>query len=229
MSERTSIWGLRGLALAIALVFWFFVALDNRAEQLSEKQVEANITYNTPRGMIILDPVQKASVRLRGPTREVRNLNPYMVDVLIEVGRAQPGSVEVNLEPRNVLLPEGLEVVSIEPNQIKLRLDREITRLVPVVPRLVGEPAAGAVAEPAQVIPSTALVSGPSSRVEELRTLSTNPVRLDGHALNFEESTAVVSPDPLVQVLQPATVVVRVPMRPPGSADRSPDRRRGER
>ena len=43
-------------------------------------------------------------------------------------------------------------------------------------------------------------------------------VFIRGHALDFEESVAVVSPDPLVQVLQPV-VVVRIELDIPNTGD----------
>lgn len=209
MSERWHLWGLRLLALALAVLGWFIVALEER-ERMSEKQVETGVTYNSPQGMIILDPTELVRVRVRGTTTRIRNLNPFLVDVVVELDRAAPGRVDVHLGPENVVMPEGLEVVSIEPNVISLHLDREVTRMLPIEPRLVGEPAAGAVATEAMVRPNHAMVSGPESRIDGVGTLSTSPVDLDGHALNFEEQVAVLSPDPLVKVVQPAVVSVRV-------------------
>ena len=49
-----------------------------------------------------------------------------------------------------------------------------------------------------------------------------------GHALSFEETVAVVSPDPLIQVVQPSKVSVRVPMRQPGTADGADTARKPE-
>jgi hypothetical protein len=48
--------------------------------------------------------------------------------------------------------------------------------------------------------------------------LSTLPVSLDGHALTFDESVAVVPPDPLIQIGQPSQVTVRVPIQPASEA-----------
>ncbi len=66
--------------------------------------------------------------------------------------------------------------------------------------------------EPLQV-----LVRGPESRVSQLPALTTTPVSLDGHAFDFEEQAAVISPDSLVRVVQPAVVLVKVRMDLPNS------------
>jgi len=218
MNETSRTWGLRLLALSIAVGFWFSVSFEER-EALSERLVEASVSYNRPRGFVILDPVRIVNVRLRGSSKLIRQLNPYQVNVQVELAQTQPGTVTVNLGPENVLMPDGLEVVSIEPNAIRVELEREISQRLPVVPRLVGEPAAGSIVEEPAVFPNLVLVTGPESLLAKVQSLSTRPVDLSGHALSFEETVAVVTPDPLIQVVQPSKVSVLVPMHQPGTAD----------
>ena len=103
-------------------------------------------------------------------------------------------------------------MVSIKPSQLTLRLDREKTVRLPVLPQFVGEPAAGATRGEATVIPPQVQVVGPESMIDRVSHLDTAPIRLDGHALDFEEVVNVVSPEPLVQVLQPSRVRVKVPL-----------------
>jgi YbbR domain-containing protein len=225
MSDSARTWSLRLLALGIAIGVWFSVSFEDR-EALTERLVEASVSYNRPRGFVILDPVPTVNVRLRGSSKLVRQLNPYQVDVQVELAQTEPGSVSVNLGPENVLMPEGLEVVSLEPNTIRVELEREMTQRMPVVPHLVGEPAAGAVADEPEVFPNQVLVTGPESLLARIQSLSTRPVNLNGHALTFEETVAVVPPDPLIQVVQPSKVSVRVPIRQPGPADSAGEARK---
>ncbi len=139
--SKTGVWGLRLFALLAAVGVWFSVSFVKR-ERVSEKLIDATVTYNPSRGLIILDPLQTVKVRLRGPDRQIRTLAPHVVDVVIEVSGVAAGTLDVQLGESNVLRPEGLEVVAIEPNSIPLRLDREKTQMLKVSPRLVGEPAA---------------------------------------------------------------------------------------
>ena len=227
MNEPARTWGLRLLARSIAVGVWFSVSFEDR-EALSERMVEASVSYNRLRGFVILDPVGTVNVRLRGSSRLIRQLNPYLVSVQVELAQTQPGTVNVNLGPENVLMPDGLEVVSIEPNVIRVELERELSQRLPVVPRLVGEPAAGSIVEEPEVFPNLVLVAGPESLLARIQSLSTRPVDLNGHALSFEETVAVEPPDPLIQIVQPSKVSVRVPMRQPGTADGADTARKPE-
>lgn len=218
MSDRGRTWALRLLALGIAIGIWFNASVEDRLVP-SEKVVEADISYNRPRGFIIMNQVRNVNVRLTGSKKAIRQLNPYMVDVQVALSQSQEGLAIITLGPENVLTPDGVEVVSIEPATIRVELEKEIPKRLPVVPNLVGQPAAGAVMDEPEVFPSQVLVTGPKSLLAQVDSLSTQPIRLDGHAVTFEQTVRVVPPNPLIQVDQPAQVTVRIPMRQPGRTD----------
>jgi len=212
MTEHAGRWGLRALAVAGALTVWFFSSVEKR-ERISEKVVDASVTYNLPRGTVLLDPIQSVKVRLRGPDRQLRTLSPWAIDVVIDVSDSSGGGLDVvHLTAADVERPDGIDAVSIEPNSIPVRLDVEAARTLPVVPRIVGEPAGGSVPGDVVTIPDGALVRGPQSLLANLDSLTTSPVSLDGHAFSFDQTVSVIPPDPLIRVVQPTTVLVRVPM-----------------
>ncbi len=136
-------WGLRLLAVALAITAWFVFSIEKR-EQLSEKVIEATIRYDNFPGLIVVERQESVRVGVRGTVSKMRTLNPFSVDVSVELSNPDKGVFEVPLTSDNVFLPEGLEVVSIEPNIIRVKLDREAAQLLPVLARLEGEPAAGA-------------------------------------------------------------------------------------
>ena len=137
----------------------------------------------------------------------------------VTLADSAPGTLDLHLGPENVLRPEEVEVVSVEPNTLRLRVDREGQRTLPVLPRIVGEPAAGASPLTPAVFPPTAVVAGPQSLISSLASVTTSPISLDGHALTFAQTVPVVSPDPLVRVLEPTTVTVQIPMESPDAGD----------
>ena len=215
MSERRNLWGLRLLALALAVLAWFLATADRRETRTGNTAVEASVNYSTQEQMMILEAVEEVRVGIRGTSSQIQNLNPFQVSVSVDLRNAETGTREVNLTPRDVLLPEGLEVISIEPNQFVVELDRVVQEIRPVEENLVGEPAAGAVVLSSEVVPQQVLISGPESLVSELRSLVTSPVSLNGHALDFEQRAQVVSPNAKIQIVQPVVVTVRVELEIP--------------
>lgn len=212
MSDRARTWGLRLLALLIALSIWYRVSLEDR-ETLTERTVEAAITYDRPVGYIILDQVSSVDVRLRGTNRRIRDLTPYQVNVQVNLDQTQEGTIDITLEPSNVQVPQGFKVVSIEPSKIRVELDEEVSQSLPVEPFLVGRVPTGYRSLAPEVLPTTVLVTGPKSLVARLRALNTRPVSLTGRTETFEDSVTVISPETLVQVAHPSKVVVRIPIQ----------------
>jgi len=214
MDERKARLGLRLVSLLLAVVLWLVVTLE-RTENQSVRVVESALTFETPNNLILIDPPRSVTVRLRGRTEDVKNLNPQMVAVLVDLRQiTEPGVFGVQLNNDNVLLPGDLEVVALEPSIIDLDLDVVESRNLPVRVELSGEPAAGAELLGFQTQPNQVMATGPRSILSGLTSLSTAAVSLDGHALNFEEVVEMRPPNPLVTA-QPSRVRVTLELQPP--------------
>ncbi len=222
MRREVSLWPYRIGALLIAIALWFAIAAEKR-ELESEKVVEASVTYNTPRRVVLLNRVGEVRVLVQGSRKEIRRLRPFDVDVLVDLSGGKPGLVTVNLTPDDVALPnDNLTVISVDPKTLTLRLDDEVEKRLPVEVTFAGEPAAGAILAGATATPASVLVAGPASRLGDLQRLKTSPVTLDGHAFTFEREVSLVVPEPLLRVLQPGTVSVQVRLEQPPSGRSGP-------
>jgi YbbR domain-containing protein len=214
VSGRAGRWGLRILAFVGAIVVWWITSVETR-ERISEKVVDASLSYNSTRGLILLDPIQTVKVRLRGPDRRIRAIAPFALDVVVDVQTTEPGTLPIQLRAENVLAPDEVEIVSIDPNVLEVRLDREAVIEVPILVRLIGEPAGGTVPGEPVPRPNRARIRGPATIVSGITSVSTSPISLDGHALDFTQTVSVVPSDPLVRIVEPTFVTVQIPMRVP--------------
>ncbi len=220
MREQQGHWLLRLISLLIAAALWYVIAAEKR-ELESEKQIEASVTYNTPKGVVLLDRVSQVRVLVRGRNREIRRLRPFDVDVLVDVPASAKGPLTVNLTPDNVDLPsENLTVVSVEPKNLTLRLELEVQKRVPVEIDLAGEPAAGAIVTARSVLPKEVTIAGPASLMQRVGRVQTSRISLDGHAISFEREVALVTVDPLIRVVEPASVTLSVILEQPTNTNR---------
>lgn len=219
MSERNNdsgrLWGLRAVALSLAVGLWFGISLSNR-DATATKAVEATVSYFTPDGLVLIDQPNSVKVTVSGPESEIRTLIPYLVQVQIDLRGKTPGSVSVGVAADDVTLPHpDLSVTSIDPNLLTLDLDRSITRELPLEAWITGEPAAGArvLRDQIAIDPPEATVAGPARFVEPLDKLDLTPINLDGHAdEQYKEMVTVVSPNPMVRIVDPTRVEVTIPM-----------------
>ena len=200
------------LAFVIAVVVKFAVHED---EQPANRVIEAQVTYNLPSDdLVAYELVDTVRVGLRGKPSEIAQQTIFNVQVIVDVPEDRLGPIDIALTAQNVRTEEDFDVISLEPNRFSIQVERRQQATLRIVPQLLGEPAAGARHLEPIVQPAMALVSGPESKVRQLLELQA-PVRLDGHARTFTGTVRVVSPDSLVQVIEPTFVVVEVPMEEP--------------
>ncbi len=199
------------LALVLACLLWYGVALERRA-RVSERQVEAAVTFvNVPAEMVITSDVPRfLLLRVRGPESRLRDLDVARTGVLIDLRGAAEGEREFTIERRNVFVPSGVEVVAVLPVQVPVRLERLIHEQVPIRPRVAGVPAAGHAVGEVTVTPATVRVFGPRLQLAGLGGMITEVVNVEGAEQTVEAAVAVRSSHPLVRVEDPLVVHVRV-------------------
>jgi YbbR domain-containing protein len=169
------------------------------------RAIPENLEINT-------ESVPRAEIRVRGPRRIIRSLQPADIYAEIDLVGMKPGERTFDLTAEQVHKPSELEVVQVVPNQFHLTFDTRLTRQVPVRPRVFGNFAAGYQIRQVTADPAAISISGPRKRVEAVEAAITDPVDASGtidHATFVRH--AYVS-DALVQVMDPNPVHVTVIM-----------------
>ena len=174
--QRTVVqnFGLKLTSLLLAVGLWFVVARDPIAE------VEMNVPiefHNLPENLEIDSAnYTQAQIRVRGPERVIHRLQMSDVRAQINLANVSPGERTFDLTPRQVHVPQDLEVVQVIPTQFQLSFDTRTTRTVEVRARVIGTFAGGM--RVAQVIadPSSIMITGPRRRVEAVESATTDPV-----------------------------------------------------
>ena len=128
--------GIKLLSLALSVGLWLAVASDPPAEVAVTVPIQfLNIPENLE---ISTESIPQAQVRVRGPQRIVRRLQPSDISAEIELNGMKAGERTFDLTAQQVHKPRGLEVEQIIPNQFHLTFDTRLTRQVPVRPRAFG-------------------------------------------------------------------------------------------
>ena len=124
----------------------------------------------------------------------------------------KPGEVEITIRPQHINVPENVEVVSIDPNKVRFRVEELRQRAVPIRPYLEGTAPSGYIVGQATADPPLALCSGPASQIVKLAEVTTERIIMTGRTGTFVQSVAVISDTPLVRVISPLTTQVTVPV-----------------
>jgi hypothetical protein len=204
--------GLKAVALAIASLLWFAVSRDSDVERTLRVPLEFQ---GMPAGLeIVGDVPATVDVRVRGQSGLLGRLDPGDVVAVITLEGVRPGSRLFHLLTDEVRVPFGLKVTQVSPPTVSLEFERSATKLVPVVPAVEGEPAAGYVATRVTSEPSAIEVVGPESRLRELTSATTEPVSIEGRSGRVREDVTVGVEDATLRVSAARSATVTVEIEP---------------
>lgn len=215
MLERLLVnWPFKLLAVSLAFGIWISITGDVRIVQ----DFQTPLTVALPEDrMLSTDPPTTVTVRLRGTETTLRRLDALRLAVSVDLRDGIVGERDISLTLDALSgVPRDVDVEFIEPDRLKLTVDRKVLRRLPVEPTFLGRPPAGFTLYSAEVDPKVLLVEGPESEVGSLEVLRTNPIRLDTFTRPIETITDTVPDSPHVSVVdaRPVKVMVLVDATP---------------
>jgi|SRR5579884_1623022 YbbR domain-containing protein len=202
--------GLKITSLLIATGLWLAVS----TEPVSEAAVNVAIVFrNMPENLeISSENIPSEQIRVRGPERAVRRLQPSDVHVEIDLSGMKPGERTFDLTSTQVTLPEKLQTVQIVPSQIHLAFDQRITRTIPVKPRVIGTFATGYEIGEVEADPANVEIIGPRRSVEAVENATTDPIDVSGLLGRTTVLRHAYVSDPLIQVTNSRPVRITIIM-----------------
>jgi YbbR domain-containing protein len=205
--------GLKIVSLLLAFFLWFSI---NVSERDAEGTLEIPLRVRSLAvGLIVTNqPAKPVSVTVRGPRTILDGVDERRTRVSLDLGTATPGEIRIELNGDMIRpeLPRRLKVVRIEPARVKVRIERLARKRLPVRPELAGIPPLGYTAE-ASVSPGEVDVSGPASRVEDLKEIKTEAVELHGAPEPLQRSALLSWAGDFVSFV-PDHVIVNVHFQP---------------
>jgi YbbR domain-containing protein len=212
--------GLKLISVVLAAGLWLAVSRDEQAEVPVEVPIEfRNIPENL---QISSEHIPEAQIRLRGPERLIRRVQPSDVHLDVDLAGSKPGERTFDLTAEQVHQPFGVQVMLVVPTQLHLSFDTELQRRVEVRPRVVGQFATGYSIDRVIALPPTISISGPRRRVEAVEAAITDPVDVSGIMQRGIFVTHAYVSDPMVQVIGPTSIRVNVIMKQTPSSTPAP-------
>jgi YbbR domain-containing protein len=199
---------LKIIALVTAVLLWSAVAQQQMIEIAYSVPIEF---HQVPEDLeITTEVVPQAQVRLRGPSRRIREMNAGDVHPVVDLATVQPGERTFDLTTAQVHVPYDVEVVQIIPAHVRLAFDRRASKQIPVRPRVVGSLPSGFAIASITADPPAITVVGPERRVSAVDSAQTDPIDASGVVGQASFTTNAYVADPLVRELRPTPVRVTV-------------------
>jgi YbbR domain-containing protein len=203
-------WFIKLFSLILAALLWVVVS----SETSSEIAVEAPLEYrNIPPDLeVATQTTTMAQVRLRGATNRIQGVSAQDITMTVDLGATKPGESVFPLNAQNVSAPFGVEVVQVSPSRVRIKLERTVSRQLPVRAVIEGKAAPGFEVFEIRVTPGEVEVQGPESAIEGIESIPTVPVRVEGEQSSVREFVDL-DPGESVRPMNSSPVEVQVDIR----------------
>lgn len=200
--------GLKVVSIGLAALLWVVVS----GEQIVERALRIPLEFtNLPAQLeVVGDPPTTVDVRVRGSSGALSRIATGELVAIVDLRAARSGQRLFHLTGNDVRAPFGIDVVQVTPSSVSIRFEPSVTKKVPIVPSVEGEPAPGFVVGTVTADPPTVEVIGPAGALQALTEAITEPVSVSGAAGPITETVTVGSPDPSVRLKSPAPQGARV-------------------
>jgi len=204
--------GLKGLALAISVALWWFVAGESNVQYGFSVPIELR---NVPAGMAITNKVERlVDVRLTGPSTLVATVPRNEVTAVVDLSGARPGRTVYPLTEQSIKVPIGVRVLRIHPDSLEVALARLERRRLPVSARIAGDSRlksriARVTVDPPEL--EVEALPADFSRLESLSTEELSPEKPEGV---FSARARVDLAEGHAKIVGNSTVRVTVQFRP---------------
>lgn len=193
-------------SLALACVLWVFI----RGEKLVEMSVNIPVKFqNLPSGTIMTGDVpDMIRLKIRGTKLRMGKMDddfftPYVID--LEGAKMGPNNFWIYAEDFKV--PFGVNINRIQPQIIHVILSKTVMKPVSIEANIVGTPLPGFQMKSVIINPTQVQVRGDQTQLDEIKTLTTEEISLEGREKSFEGDFTVDLKGYRANVLTPAVHV----------------------
>jgi YbbR domain-containing protein len=201
------------LSLVIALFLWLYVL--SSADTKVEKIVDAH--FILPDGFAIVNkPIKSLKYSLNGPRALVRSLTNKKDHINLNIKnifKPNVDSYEFSTRLVGIKFPFGVNVESVEPKNIIIKIEKQITKKFPIKLQTTGEVPSDHKMIKWKLNPSQVVVSGPKSLVSKITEIRSMVIPLNGISESGVKKLNLINTDERIKFSQ-STVEYKYEIQP---------------
>ncbi|OGO18550.1 MAG: hypothetical protein A2Z14_19270 [Chloroflexi bacterium RBG_16_48_8] len=204
------------LAFVLALTVWVAAvsADDPTVEKPMDELVPINYLPPVEELQVVGELPQVARLTIRAPQSVWEKISLETVSIQVNLFNYEAGTHEMGLKAQYDLRP--LRIINIEPATISFTLETILTKEIPIIVNVMGDPAIEFDAKEATFQPETALIRGPASAVNRVIELRSD-IEITGARQDVEQEIPLLAYDQDGQIVEgietePRVVYIIVPI-----------------
>ena len=186
---------LKLISLFFAIILWFYITPVVSRDTLEMNYALPLQLKNIPEDMIVTGKVEDhINVRLKGRQSIIRDLDPDELNVSLNLSGAREGARYYTLDHDNLNVPGKVDVVSMNPQKIKIEIVRLMRKEVDVKANISGKPASGYRIKSVSVSPAKIILEGPESEIIKAPLMEDININVSGRRSSFSKEVKVKIP-----------------------------------
>lgn len=168
------------IALGLASLVW--ISVVNKIGVMS-KIARVPVILSVPKNLILMDEEPpRVTLKIVASEKRLKQLYPtnFIIRKQIDEKRFVPGEpYELSITSEEIKAPVGVNVVEVEPNSVFVNLDKVVSRVVKVKPKINGAPPSGYTVTKVSLAPNEVTMTGPDNLVGGIEQIQTKSITLD--------------------------------------------------
>jgi len=199
---------LKGVAFVLTLALFIWVRDDREATVVATAPVRIIIPENM---VMVSAPVDRVRLTVRGRWSDVSRFDPTELQA-ISLEATDEHDQTIAISEDTVILPGSLQVVTLQPEMIRIQLEPLKRKAVKIQPRVVGQPRDSYRIGAIEVSPPILEFSGPENVIEAMDGVWTEPIDVSDRTQTIERRVQLRPDSPLVRHDIGASITVRIPI-----------------
>ena len=203
-------WPAKAVCLVIACLFYIF----NRYTSLEQKSVPVTLKVLQDGEMVSSTHIPSSvSVTIRTSAENISKVTAENILAQLDLSWiTKEGTYDVPISidlPSNIIEMNPLQV-TVFPEKVKVRLERNELRSVKVAAQLAGQPLDGYVIDSIQTNPEYVSIYGPSSVVQSVEAIYTEGISVEGSSSSFNKKAKLMNVNRMIKLADTEDVDVLV-------------------
>ncbi len=147
---------------------------------------------NIPKGLIITEhPPKGIEARIRALKALAKTLPEMKLRYKMDVSDLLIGVHAIPVNPNNIKLPNGISILKVSPSFLRVKMEKEVKKVVPVIVSISGNPAPGFEVVATKAKPSSIILKGSGKILSQKKEILTKPIDVNGISESFQREIAL--------------------------------------
>ncbi|GEM_PF-1230585 len=196
------------ISILCGIGLWFAVT----GEKNSDINIDIPLEFkNIPSQYIITNiSDQKISLLLGGPSSLLKMITKKELSFPINLSDVQKGKNEIHIYPHMLNLPHNVSVKIVTPSKVTINVDKIVTEVKPVIPKMDGKANKGFKIKDIIVEPNIIKIIGAENEIKKINVLKTEPINIEKRDTSFEVEKNVITDSSHIKSISPNKVKIKV-------------------